>query len=182
MPRKIEADQLRSYRWFGPDNDAGLRPPVPYETTRATAGRFYRQARDRHHQYVERNQPLPRHLRERAEAVKRGVWQAGGFPVEIPAFSITETYMKPSPMLYRNLLAMETEGAASQPAGGWRGADGRLRQDYTRTAHGRHQHEHPGVYLPGRADAARQLERSDRSAAEPTSGSIGLNDAPGHQR
>ncbi len=49
------------------------------------------------------------HLRERAEAVKKGVWQAGGFPVEIPAFSITETFMKPSPMLYRNLLAMETE-------------------------------------------------------------------------
>ena len=58
---------------------------------------------------MERNQSLSRALRERAEAVKRGVWQAGGFPVEIPAFSITETYMKPSPMLYRNLLAMETE-------------------------------------------------------------------------
>jgi len=53
--------------------------------------------------------PCHFHLRERAEAVKRGVWQAGGFPVEIPALSITETYMKPSPMLYRNLLAMETE-------------------------------------------------------------------------
>ncbi len=53
--------------------------------------------------------PCHAHLRERAEAVKKGVWQAGGFPVEIPAFSITETYMKPSPMLYRNLLAMETE-------------------------------------------------------------------------
>src|ERR1700722_18105422 len=53
--------------------------------------------------------PCHAHLRERAEAVKRGVWQAGGFPVEVPAFSITETYMKPSPMLYRNLLAMETE-------------------------------------------------------------------------
>lgn len=53
--------------------------------------------------------PCHAHLRERAEAVKRGVWQAGGFPVEIPALSITETYMKPSPMLYRNLLAMETE-------------------------------------------------------------------------
>jgi len=53
--------------------------------------------------------PCHSHLRERAEAVKRGVWQAGGFPVEIPAFSITETYMKPSPMLYRNLLAMDTE-------------------------------------------------------------------------
>jgi dihydroxy-acid dehydratase len=53
--------------------------------------------------------PCHAHLRERAEAVKHGVWQAGGFPVEVPAFSITETYMKPSPMLYRNLLAMETE-------------------------------------------------------------------------
>jgi dihydroxy-acid dehydratase len=55
--------------------------------------------------------PCHSHLRERAEAVKRGVWQAGGFPVEIPALSISETYMKPSPMLYRNLLAMETEEA-----------------------------------------------------------------------
>src|SRR5579863_8593225 len=55
--------------------------------------------------------PCHAHLRERAEAVKRGVWQAGGFPVEVPAFSITETYMKPSPMLYRNLLAMDTEEA-----------------------------------------------------------------------
>ncbi len=53
--------------------------------------------------------PCHAHLRERAEAVKKGVWMAGGFPVEIPAFSITETYMKPSPMLYRNLLAMDTE-------------------------------------------------------------------------
>jgi dihydroxy-acid dehydratase len=55
--------------------------------------------------------PCHYHLRERAEAVKRGVWQTGGFPVEIPAFSITETYIKPSPMLYRNLLAMDTEEA-----------------------------------------------------------------------
>ncbi len=55
--------------------------------------------------------PCNYHLRERAEAVKRGVWEAGGFPVEIPAFSITETYVKPSPMLYRNLLAMDTEEA-----------------------------------------------------------------------
>jgi dihydroxy-acid dehydratase len=53
--------------------------------------------------------PCHAHLRERADAVKRGVWQAGGFPVEIPAFSITQTYKKPSPMLYRNLLAMDTE-------------------------------------------------------------------------
>ncbi|MBK9316310.1 MAG: dihydroxy-acid dehydratase [Acidobacteria bacterium] len=49
------------------------------------------------------------HFRDRAEEVKRGVWQAGGFPVEIPALPINETYMKPSPMMYRNLLAMEVE-------------------------------------------------------------------------
>src|SRR5262252_1428950 len=49
------------------------------------------------------------HFRARAEEVKRGVWQAGGFPLEMPALSIGETFMKPSPMLYRNLLAMEAE-------------------------------------------------------------------------
>jgi dihydroxy-acid dehydratase len=49
------------------------------------------------------------HFRERAEEVKRGVWQSGGFPVEIPVMSLGEMLMKPSTMLYRNLLAMETE-------------------------------------------------------------------------
>jgi len=49
------------------------------------------------------------HLRERAEAVKRGVWQAGGYPVELPAHSVGEIMVKPTTMLYRNFLAMETE-------------------------------------------------------------------------
>jgi dihydroxy-acid dehydratase len=49
------------------------------------------------------------HLRARAEDVKRGVLQAGGFPVELPALSLSEPFVKPSTMLYRNLLAMETE-------------------------------------------------------------------------
>jgi len=49
------------------------------------------------------------HLRARAEDVKRGVLQAGGFPVELPAMSLSEPFVKPSTMLYRNLLAMETE-------------------------------------------------------------------------
>lgn len=53
--------------------------------------------------------PCHTHFRERAEDVKRGVWQAGGFPLEIPAISLSEPFMKPSTMLYRNLLAMETE-------------------------------------------------------------------------
>ncbi|HKA74774.1 MAG TPA: L-arabinonate dehydratase [Xanthobacteraceae bacterium] len=49
------------------------------------------------------------HLRARAENVKRGVWQAGGFPIELPAMSLAEPFVKPSTMLYRNFLAMETE-------------------------------------------------------------------------
>lgn len=49
------------------------------------------------------------HFRQRAEEVKRGVWQAGGFPVEMPAISLGEIMMKPSTMLYRNMLAMEAE-------------------------------------------------------------------------
>jgi dihydroxy-acid dehydratase len=53
--------------------------------------------------------PCHAHLRARAEDVKRGVWQAGGFPIELPAMSLAEIYVKPSTMLYRNFLAMETE-------------------------------------------------------------------------
>src|SRR5690349_16543769 len=53
--------------------------------------------------------PCHTHFRERAEDVKRGVWQAGGFPLEVPAISLSEPFQKPSTMLYRNLLAMETE-------------------------------------------------------------------------
>jgi dihydroxy-acid dehydratase len=53
--------------------------------------------------------PCHAHLRDRAEAVKRGVLQAGGFPIELPAISLSEPFVKPTTMLYRNFLAMETE-------------------------------------------------------------------------
>ena len=53
--------------------------------------------------------PCHTHLRQRAEEVKRGVLQAGGFPLELPAMSLSETFVKPTTMLYRNFLAMETE-------------------------------------------------------------------------
>lgn len=53
--------------------------------------------------------PCHIHLRERAQAVKRGVLLAGGYPVELPALSVGEVMVKPSTMLYRNFLAMETE-------------------------------------------------------------------------
>ena len=109
MPKSPE--ELRSYRWFGPDNMRGF----SHRSRMKQCG--YRREDFTGKPVIaivntwsELN-PCHAHLRERAEAVKRGVWQSGGFPVEIPAFSISETYAKPSPMLYRNMLAMEVEEA-----------------------------------------------------------------------
>jgi dihydroxy-acid dehydratase len=50
-----------------------------------------------------------RHFKELAEAVKRGVWQAGGFPLEFPTISLNDIFTSPTSMLYRNLAAMDTE-------------------------------------------------------------------------
>ncbi len=58
-------------------------------------------------------------LRELAEYVKRGVWEAGGLPLEFPAMSLGETQMRPTAMLFRNLLAMEVEESIrGNPMGG----------------------------------------------------------------
>ena len=63
--------------------------------------------------------PCHAHFRARVEEVKRGVWQAGGFPIEMPAISLAENFQKPTTMMYRNLLAMETEELLrSYPADG----------------------------------------------------------------
>jgi dihydroxy-acid dehydratase len=59
------------------------------------------------------------HFRQRVDDIKRGVLQAGGFPVELPAISLSESTVKPTTMLYRNFLAMETEELIrSQPVDG----------------------------------------------------------------
>jgi dihydroxy-acid dehydratase len=63
--------------------------------------------------------PCHAHFKQRVEDVKRGVWQAGGFPVELPAMTLSEPFQKPTTMLYRNFLAMETEELLrSYPADG----------------------------------------------------------------
>src|ERR1700733_1240276 len=54
-------------------------------------------------------QPCHAHFKNRVEDVKRGVLQAGGFPVELPALSLSESFQKPTTMLYRNMLAMDAE-------------------------------------------------------------------------
>ncbi|MEV6513106.1 L-arabinonate dehydratase [Streptomyces sp. NPDC051642] len=109
MVRMKAPEELRSHQWYGTD---GLRS-------------FSHRARTRQLGYLPEEHlgkpviailntwsdinPCHVHLRERAQAVKRGVWQAGGFPLEFPVATLSETFQKPTPMLYRNLLAMETE-------------------------------------------------------------------------
>lgn len=117
MPRL--PSELRSHRWFG----------VPTLRSFGHRSRVMQMGYDRAdyegkpvigiiNTWSEIN-PCHVHLRTRAEEVKRGVWQAGGFPLELPAISLSETFMKPTTMLYRNLLAMETEELIrSQPIDG----------------------------------------------------------------
>jgi dihydroxy-acid dehydratase len=100
---------LRSYRWFGPDD---LRS-FGHRSRLASMGCIPADYAGKPviaiiNTWSEIN-PCHIHLRERANDVKRGVLQAGGFPVEMPAMSLGETFQKPTTMLYRNLLAMETE-------------------------------------------------------------------------
>ena len=87
--------------------------------------------------------------------------------------------MKPTTMLYRNLLAMEAEEIAARESRRRRGAARRLRQDRARAGHGRDQHEPAGDLRARRADAARQLARPDARAAAATSGNTGRSSAPG---
>jgi len=109
MNRKKRAEELRSHRWYGVSD---LRS-------------FGHRSRTKQMGYAAKDysgkpvigiintwsdiNPCHTHFRERVEEVKRGVWQSGGFPVEMPAMSLSEPFQKPSTMLYRNFLAMETE-------------------------------------------------------------------------
>jgi len=117
-PRKTP-EQLRSHRWYGVND---LR----------SFGHRSRTAQMGYHRSDYQGKPViaiintwseinpcHSHFRQRAEEVKRGVWQAGGFPIEMPAISLAEPFQKPTTMLYRNLLAMETEELLrSYPADG----------------------------------------------------------------
>jgi len=118
MPAK-NAKSLRSYRWYGPDD---LRS-FGHRSRAASMGCIQADYAGKPviaiiNTWSDIN-PCHSHLRERAEDVKRGVWQAGGFPVEMPAITLGETFQKPTTMMYRNLLAMETEELLrSYPADG----------------------------------------------------------------
>ncbi len=107
--RTRDPKQLRSYRWFGPDDvrsfghrsrlkamgfddvDYVDRPVIAILNTWSELNTCHS------------------HFRNRSDEVRRGILQAGGFPVEVPVMSLGEMLMKPTTMLYRNLLAMEVE-------------------------------------------------------------------------
>ena len=109
LPRVKRAEDLRSRRWFGPadlrsfghrsramqmgwsEEDWAGRPVIGILNTWSDLN------------------PCHTHFRQRVEDVKRGVLQAGGMPIELPAIALPENFMKPTTMLYRNLLAMEAE-------------------------------------------------------------------------
>ena len=107
--KKRSYQQLRSHRWFGTpglrsfghrsramqmgldQDDWAGRPAIAIVNT-----------------WSEIN-PCHVHFKDRVEHIKRGVLQAGGFPIELPALSLSENFVKPTTMLYRNFLAMECE-------------------------------------------------------------------------
>ena len=109
MTNRKRPEDLRSHRWFGVSDlrSFGHRSrlrQVGYDTAdwagKPVIGII--------NTWSDIN-PCHVHLRQRADEVKRGVLQAGGFPIELPAMSLAEVMVKPTTMLYRNFLAMETE-------------------------------------------------------------------------
>ncbi len=107
--KRLEPRELRSWKWFGPDDlrsfghrsrikqmgfgteDYEGKPIIAILNTWSDMATCHT------------------HFRNRVEQIKRGIWQAGGFPVEIPVLTLSESYMKPTSMFYRNFTAMEVE-------------------------------------------------------------------------
>ncbi|MCE2726580.1 MAG: dihydroxy-acid dehydratase [Planctomycetaceae bacterium] len=106
---RLSPSDLRSQRWFAPDD---LRA-FGHRSRLRQMGYSAEEAEGRPviailNSWSDLSQ-CHTHFPERVQEVKRGVWQAGGFPLEIPVLAISEMFMKPTAMFYRNLLAMEVE-------------------------------------------------------------------------
>src|SRR5256886_4920331 len=114
-----DSKSLRSYGWYGPDDLRSFGHRSRAASMGCTEADYAGKPVIAIINTWGDITPCHSHLRARAEDVKRGVWQAGGFPVEMPAFTLGETFQKPTTMMYRNLLAMETEEMLrSYPADG----------------------------------------------------------------
>lgn len=109
MKRRKELSELRSQRWFASDDMRGFAHRQRTQQMGMRREEFMGRPVIGIINTWSEMSPCHAHLRDRAEAVKRGVWQAGGYPVEMPALSVGEVMVKPTTMLYRNFLAMECE-------------------------------------------------------------------------
>ena len=161
MTKNKNPADLRSARWFAPDDLRAFghrsramqmgyapeewkgRPVIAILNTWSDA------------------QPCHMHFKSRVDDVKRGILMAGGFPMELPALSLSESFLKPTTMLYRNMLAMDAEELLrGHPVDGvvlMGGCD----KTTPGLLLGRHQHEPADDLSAGRPDAARQLEGQD---------------------
>ena len=169
---------LRSARWFAPDD---LRA-FGHRSRAMQMGYAPEEWKDRPVIAIINTwsdaQPCHMHFKSRVDDVKRGVLMAGGFPMELPALSLSESLLKPTTMLYRNMLAMDAEELLrGHPVDG-RGADGRLRQDHAGPSARRHQHGlcRRSICRPGRCCAA--TGKAGRWARARTHGNTGTSDAP----
>ena len=109
MSTTKQPEDLRSARWFAPDDfrSFGHRSRV-MQMGYGPADYIGKPVIAIVNTWSDANQ-CHAHFKQRVEDVKRGVLQAGGFPLELPAISLSESLVKPTTMLYRNFLAMETE-------------------------------------------------------------------------
>lgn len=107
-PRK-KPEELRSHRFFAPDTQRGFGHRSRHKQLGYNDDEFMGKPiiaiLNTWNEFIS----CHAHFRQRVEEIKRGVWQAGGSPVEVPVLGLSETFMKPTSMSYRNLLAMETE-------------------------------------------------------------------------
>lgn len=106
---RLGPEQLRSYRWFGPDDLRSFGHRSRNKQSGFSNDEFQGKPVIGILNTWNDLNTCHGHFRDRAEDIKRGVWQAGGFPVELPVMSLSETFMKPTAMYYRNFLSMETE-------------------------------------------------------------------------
>ncbi len=102
-------EELRSHRWFGESDMRGFGHHSRIAQMGYSRADYYGKPVIAIINTWSDINSCHAHFRQRADEVKRGVLQAGGFPLEMPALALAEVFQKPTTMLYRNLLAMETE-------------------------------------------------------------------------
>ncbi len=132
--KKITPDQLRSARWFAPDD---LRS-FGHRSRTMQMGYAPEEWKDRPIIAILNTwsdaQPCHMHFKSRVDDVKRGILMAGGLPLELPALSLSESLLEADHDALSQSAGDGRRGAVAQPSRRRRGADGRLRQDHAGAA------------------------------------------------